>query len=289
MVLVRDWSRLVAKLLNYPGALLLKCWDAFRYCTLKSVATIEELKALRERDRIMLNDVVLNIPTSVAFFALMGWIVAGAFAFCAWEPAWTVLESVLFCYYSLTTVGEIGNTVPREPRFLLLMMVYVYAGLAIVSLFIDLVYAKLLLAYRPAPFIVRRHVLYSNENSPPPTRSSFDNESVDRGLDRDVDLGSCVTLGIMRMDGRAHKYDTLLRHDPQEGDPAISRSAQTRVTVPTKRTVQLAAVSDDGGYSYQHLIVPSSTAHEDLKSHDDVTTLLVETYSSNRKGAGAIV
>ena len=156
LVLLQDLAGLLAKLLNYPGLVLGKCWSVFRFCTLPAVS--EEKLHLSHNNKgqqahnrrpsqgKLIFETILNTPTLIAVFALVGWIFAASFTFCVWETEWSLLMSFYFCFNSLTTAG-IGDVQPSNPDLHLFMFLYIYVGLAVVSLFINLIYAKLTRAY----------------------------------------------------------------------------------------------------------------------------------------------
>lgn len=272
LILLRDLSGLVAKLLNYPGMVLVKCWDVFRYCTLKSVDSMEDLKSERKTNFARyFRDSVLRIPAPVAFFALLGWMFAGAFTFCVWETNWSTLHSFYFCFNTLTTVG-VGDVVPEHPRFLLLMFLYIYVGLAVVSLFIDLIYAKLLMAYTPSRSTVMLSVNTIGGPAPYALERIDSNGMYDTLTAEDFegngDLGSCVTLGILQMNRRLHEEEIERKHRLKD-----TKSVQTTVTVPVKRQV---LVDRDGN---SLVIVASSVA----TSSDDVNRLMRETYDDRER------
>ncbi|KAG0201622.1 hypothetical protein BGX28_005591 [Mortierella sp. GBA30] len=67
------------------------------------------------------------------------WIVlwfGGAGVFCALEK-WSFLESLYFCYVTLTTIG-FGDYVPREPGSIEFWNIYVFIGLAIFAYILSL-------------------------------------------------------------------------------------------------------------------------------------------------------
>lgn len=277
LILLRDLSGLVATLLNYPGMVVVKCWDLFRFCTLKTVDSMEDLKSERQTGFAKyFHDSVLRIPAPVAFFALLGWIFAGAFVFCVWETNWSTLESFYFCFNSLTTVG-IGDVVPEHPRFLLLMFLYIYVGLAVVSLFIDLIYAKLLLAYTPSKSTI---MLSSNHIIDNIGRAPYALEQVDTNgiydtltaedFEGNGDLGSCVTLGILQMNRRLHEQEIQRKTRLKD-----TKGVQTTVTVPVKRLVRV----DHEGNSL--VLLPSSVT----TSSDDINRLMRETYDERERGS----
>ena len=128
-------------------------WNLFRYCTLQPVNEQELYKNLNAKRlksdpdyRISLIRRLLNIPAIVAIFALIGWLSLGAFLFSKYETGISVSTSLYLLYNTLSTIG-IGDVEPRKALTLTFMIPYVYVGLAIVSMFVNLLHAKFSRAY----------------------------------------------------------------------------------------------------------------------------------------------
>jgi hypothetical protein len=180
LVVLKDITFVLAKLLNMPGRAIGALWRMFRYCTLRAVderdlhktpeSSANKVSVVHTREHTLAQAAVarartlhqmLNIPTIVAVLALAGWMCIGTFLLCTCEPQWTVFEAVYFLFNSLTTTG-IGDvpvhtivvcvdTNPyiqiRHPQCHLPVFVYIFIGLAVLMLFANLIYAKVSLAY----------------------------------------------------------------------------------------------------------------------------------------------
>ncbi|XP_057652204.1 uncharacterized protein LOC130891457 [Diorhabda carinulata] len=82
-----------------------------------------------------------NLPISVALFILVAYMFIGALVYCAWER-WEFFTSFYFVFISLSTIG-FGDFIPEHPVVLILSIVYLVFGLALMSMCINVVQAKL--------------------------------------------------------------------------------------------------------------------------------------------------
>ncbi|XP_056634999.1 TWiK family of potassium channels protein 18 isoform X2 [Diorhabda sublineata] len=82
-----------------------------------------------------------NLPISVALFILVAYMFIGALVYCAWER-WEFFTSFYFVFISLSTIG-FGDFIPEHPIVLILSIVYLVFGLALMSMCINVVQAKL--------------------------------------------------------------------------------------------------------------------------------------------------
>ncbi|KAK3811768.1 MAG: hypothetical protein J3Q66DRAFT_390310 [Benniella sp.] len=92
------------------------------------------MACLQEEERVK---VMVKRKMIVRMIAL--WIVfwfGGAGVFCAFEE-WTYLESLYFCYVTLTTIG-FGDYVPTEPGSIEFWNIYVFIGLTIFAYILSL-------------------------------------------------------------------------------------------------------------------------------------------------------
>ena len=76
-----------------------------------------------------------NLPISVAIVILIIYILFGALMYSIWED-WTFLESFYFVFISISTIG-FGDVVPEHPKFFILSSIYLYVGLSLVSMCIN--------------------------------------------------------------------------------------------------------------------------------------------------------
>ncbi|KAM7342402.1 uncharacterized protein ACRADG_009843 [Cochliomyia hominivorax] len=82
-----------------------------------------------------------NLPISLASILLISYIVVGAFVYTLWED-WTYFEAFYFVFISMSTIG-FGDLVPNHPIFMMCSIIYLIFGLALTSMFINVVQIKL--------------------------------------------------------------------------------------------------------------------------------------------------
>ncbi|XP_034478947.1 TWiK family of potassium channels protein 18 isoform X2 [Drosophila innubila] len=84
-----------------------------------------------------------NLPISVATLLLVTYIIMGsAFYTFILETDWSLLDSFYFVFISMSTIG-FGDMVPSDPFYVMVSMIYLIFGLALTSMFINVVQIKL--------------------------------------------------------------------------------------------------------------------------------------------------
>ncbi|XP_046330339.1 TWiK family of potassium channels protein 18-like isoform X3 [Haliotis rufescens] len=94
--------------------------------------------AIKPGDRVYYGykiDDEFNIPISFAIGILVLYIFLGAIMYALWEK-WSFLESFYFVFISISTIG-FGDVLPAHPKFFLLSSVYVFIGLSLVSMCVN--------------------------------------------------------------------------------------------------------------------------------------------------------
>uniref|UniRef100_A0A914WND0 Potassium channel domain-containing protein n=1 Tax=Plectus sambesii TaxID=2011161 RepID=A0A914WND0_9BILA len=175
--------------------------------------------------------------------------------------------SVAFYYLfnTLATTG-VGDVEPRHPIVLLALFAYVLVGLAVVSLFINLLHAKFSRAYwLPDPMMLPSVDKENNARSPVSNVASFDS---DLSMS-DANLNHYVTLGVLQAEDRRPLLAALLKERGYR-----HASVQTTVTLPNQRSLQV--VQKDGGFDTTAVYLAQPTTHT---SNDDVHKLMTETYT----------
>uniref|UniRef100_A0A914C066 Potassium channel domain-containing protein n=1 Tax=Acrobeloides nanus TaxID=290746 RepID=A0A914C066_9BILA len=79
------------------------------------------------------NESQLSVRTTV--FAIISWIGLCAAVSCIWEQ-WSYFEAFYFFFISLSTIG-LGDIMPKQPKYLLLMFVKIIIGFSLVSICIS--------------------------------------------------------------------------------------------------------------------------------------------------------
>uniref|UniRef100_A0A6P4EPS9 Trichohyalin-like n=1 Tax=Drosophila rhopaloa TaxID=1041015 RepID=A0A6P4EPS9_DRORH len=83
-----------------------------------------------------------NLPVSVASLLLISYILLGTFGYTLVESEWSSLDAFYYVFISMSTIG-FGDLVPGNPFFVMVSMIYLIFGLALTSMFINVVQIKL--------------------------------------------------------------------------------------------------------------------------------------------------
>ena len=81
-------------------------------------------------------DDTFNLPPIVALLIAFVYLLLGSFLYIAWETEWTYFDAFYFVFISLSTIG-LGDVVPQHPKFFLLTAFYLFIGLALVAMVIN--------------------------------------------------------------------------------------------------------------------------------------------------------
>lgn len=99
-------------------------------------STLSQLEYPRNSISFEVDD-EFNLPVSVATFILVSYIFVGAFVYTLWED-WSYFEAFYFVFVSMSTIG-FGDFVPQHPIFMMCTIIYMIFGLALTSMFINVV------------------------------------------------------------------------------------------------------------------------------------------------------
>ncbi|BFG04840.1 uncharacterized protein DMAD_03705 [Drosophila madeirensis] len=83
-----------------------------------------------------------NLPVSVASLLLISYILLGTAGYVMVESDWELLDSFYYVFISMSTIG-FGDLVPSNPFYVMVSMIYLIFGLALTSMFINVVQIKL--------------------------------------------------------------------------------------------------------------------------------------------------
>ncbi|KAK3590222.1 hypothetical protein CHS0354_041286 [Potamilus streckersoni] len=100
---------------------------------LSSIEEDQEYEIIYKADEI---DDKFNLPIIVAVIILLLYIVLGSVMYTTWEKDWGFLEAFYFIFISLSTIG-LGDIVPAHPKFFVISSVYVFIGLSLVSMCVN--------------------------------------------------------------------------------------------------------------------------------------------------------
>ncbi|ETN81632.1 Ion channel, partial [Necator americanus] len=133
-----DLGKLLTRCLKTPWWLIkCGCRRMFRYCTKQTMAEIRKLDAEDKRDLD-----IFDLPIPIAIFVVISWIFICSATFCIWEHDWDYFVAFYFFFISLSTIG-LGDITPTQPKYLLMLFIYIIIGLSLVSMCINLIQAKL--------------------------------------------------------------------------------------------------------------------------------------------------
>ncbi|VDL73780.1 unnamed protein product [Nippostrongylus brasiliensis] len=133
-----DLGKLLTRCLKTPWWLIkCGCRRMFRYCTKQTIAEIRKLDAEDKRDLD-----IFDLPIPIAIFVVIAWIFVCSATFCIWEHDWDYFVAFYFFFISLSTIG-LGDITPTQPKYLLMLFIYIIIGLSLVSMCINLIQAKL--------------------------------------------------------------------------------------------------------------------------------------------------
>ncbi|XP_022233552.2 LOW QUALITY PROTEIN: uncharacterized protein LOC111081725 [Drosophila obscura] len=79
-----------------------------------------------------------NLPVSVASLLLISYILLGTAGYVMVESDWELLDSFYYVFISMSTIG-FGDLVPSNPFYVMVSMIYLIFGLALTSMFINVV------------------------------------------------------------------------------------------------------------------------------------------------------
>ncbi|VDO75946.1 unnamed protein product [Heligmosomoides polygyrus] len=167
----------------------------FRYCTKQTIAEIRKLDAEDKRDLD-----IFDLPIPIAIFVVIAWIFVCSATFCIWEHDWDYFVAFYFFFISLSTIG-LGDITPTQPKYLLMLFIYIIIGLSLVSMCINLIQAKLERTYEAGRMqeLELETVMLVEPNRPQRRGSSLDGTSVElESTPRTVDHEKILVWGDKR-------------------------------------------------------------------------------------------
>ncbi|XP_041371082.1 potassium channel subfamily K member 18-like [Gigantopelta aegis] len=82
------------------------------------------------------DDSSFSLPFVVAIAIVVVYIILGSFMYLLWEDNWDFLRSFYFIFISISTIG-FGDVIPEHPKFFLLSSIYIFIGLSLVSMCVN--------------------------------------------------------------------------------------------------------------------------------------------------------
>lgn len=80
-------------------------------------------------------DDAFNVPITIAILILLVYILLGATMYSFWED-WDFIEAIYFVFISISTIG-FGDVLPAHQKFFVVSSVYMFIGLSLVSMCIN--------------------------------------------------------------------------------------------------------------------------------------------------------
>ncbi|CAI5442543.1 unnamed protein product [Caenorhabditis angaria] len=275
IIVIKDVAYIIAVLLHFPCRLLQTIWNIFRFCTLKPVKESELEQELNNgrvdpaKDyRLDHASRLLSIPVTVAILAVIGWISFGSILMSYAFPSLSNSSNVYFILNCLTTTAVSNIELPELTLLMLIAyFLYVLIGLAIVSLFINLLHTKFSQAYwMPGKmYLPLRNNGGLGRNLA--TLESFEELTVS-----DMPINHMATLGIFQTDDKC----PLLAILKKEGalHEVVTQTGQENTCI-LSNNKYLPPIDQS---SPTPPLLPSNYS----KSQEDVNELIIETYGSKR-------
>ncbi|VIO98831.1 Uncharacterized protein BM_BM3727 [Brugia malayi] len=137
-----DLGKLLTRCLKTPWYLTkCGCRRLSRYCTKQTMTEIWELDAEDKRDLE-----IFDLPIPIAISVVITWIFICSATFCLWEKDWDYFVAFYFFFISLSTIG-LGDITPTQPKYLLMLFIYIIIGLSLVSMCINLIQSEMARTY----------------------------------------------------------------------------------------------------------------------------------------------
>uniref|UniRef100_A0AAF5PTH8 Potassium channel domain-containing protein n=1 Tax=Wuchereria bancrofti TaxID=6293 RepID=A0AAF5PTH8_WUCBA len=127
-----DLGELLTKCLKTPWYLTkCGCRRLSRYCTKQTMTEIWELDAEDKRDLE-----IFDLPIPIVISVVITWI----FIY------WDYFVAFYFFFISLSTIG-LGDITPTQPKYLLMLFIYIVIGLSLLSMCINLIQSEMARTY----------------------------------------------------------------------------------------------------------------------------------------------
>ncbi|XP_044312398.1 potassium channel subfamily K member 9-like, partial [Drosophila rhopaloa] len=108
----------------------------------RSLATSDPEKPTSPYPETFEVDDEFNLPVSVASLLVLSYILLGTYGYTLVESEWSTLDAFYYVFISMSTIG-FGDLLPGNPFLVMVSMIYLIFGLALTSMFINVVQIKL--------------------------------------------------------------------------------------------------------------------------------------------------
>ncbi|CAK9298887.1 unnamed protein product [Gordionus sp. m RMFG-2023] len=103
-----------------------------------------------------------NLPVSIAMFLLLSYLFVGGALFAICEPTWDYILAFYFCFISISTIG-LGDVVPDNPFNMLIAAIYIFIGLSLTSMCINVFQAYFRSRYNRAAEKIKKKLKWNLE------------------------------------------------------------------------------------------------------------------------------
>ncbi|PAV75550.1 hypothetical protein WR25_20719 [Diploscapter pachys] len=175
---------------------------------------------------------IFDLPVPIAIFIVMAWIFVCSATFCIWENDWNYFLAFYFFFISLSTIG-LGDIVPSQPKYLLMLFIYIIIGLSLVSMCINLIQADSNDQMQIFIDEIQAKLERTYEAGRNMEMVAFDRPG---GLILETSKGECrrrgSSLGVFRSSSSAHSLSKETVQAALMGKKFTHKSTQTTTSLP---------------------------------------------------------
>ncbi|CAH1784158.1 unnamed protein product [Owenia fusiformis] len=130
LIVFADLGKLFTRIIKF-------CWGHTRRYVITGQCRRGENMKTRGGEVYKIDD-EFNLPVWLAIAITVLYILIGAIMYVQWETNWGYLEAFYFIFISISTIG-FGDILPDHPKYFMLSFLYVFVGLSLVAMVINVV------------------------------------------------------------------------------------------------------------------------------------------------------